>query len=295
MSLVGRVVAGTDGSGRSHDAVRWAAARAAAEGLGLTVVRIIPEVPIPTRAGAFRAMRHGPDFQGHVRRTAERHLEDAAAAARSVAVDLDVEVAVRAGDSAGALALLAEEARLLVIGSTGASGVAGVLLGGTAAGVVHHARGPVVVVPGPTPAPEGPIVVGLDDDPAAAGLARIAVDEARLTGRRLVALQAWDVDAALGEMVPLLLKDEGQIRCEADAVLVEVLRAAGGVPEEIERRIEWGRAEKWLVDLSADASLVVVGSRGRGGFAGLLLGSVSRAVIAHGRCPTLVVRAVDTR
>lgn len=290
--MSGRVVAGTDGSPGSHNAVRWAAARARLHGVGLTVARALPERPLPSRAGALRALRQGVDFQTHLSGIAQRQLEEAADVARDAEPDLDVETVLLRGDSAGALAEVTRTARLLVIGTTGASGVSGILLGGTAAGVVQHAHGPVVVVPASSGDPHGPVTLGLDDSHGGTHVARAAFTEANASGCPLLAIHAWDLDAAVEGLMPAVLAEDDDISRQYMEMLAEILtEARGDLDVETLTRVVWGRAEQALAEASRAASLVVVGSRGRGGFAGLLLGSVSRSLIARSHCPTMVVRS----
>ena len=290
----GRVVVVHDGSDNAMTAVRWAADYGARLGLGITIVRAVPEVPLPTRTGVYRALRHGLDFGERIERIARDHLAEAAAAAAEAAPGADVDTALIAGDSAGVLADLTHRAAAVALGRSGATGMRGAreaLVGGTAIATVHHAHGPVIVVPpGCASVADGPVVVGLDDAENAGGLAATARDAADGLDRPLVAVHVVDIDAALGvDWVGFGLAEQQRMEDDYARRLPDVtgVAARGGT----EHRVLAGRAEQVLGELSRTAALVVVGSRGRGGFAGLLLGSVSRAVLSHAECPTLVVRA----
>lgn len=147
----------------------------------------------------------------------------------------------------------------------------------------------------------GTIVVGVDGSPPSQAALRFASDEARLRDARVVAVHAWTyVSAApLGEpgMLPMPTPDlPGLLEAERDAAdgeLQAAIRAALGEkpPVEIEPRLVEGDAAESLVAAAQGADLVVVGSRGRGGLASALLGSVSSHVVHHATCPVVVVKA----
>lgn len=145
------------------------------------------------------------------------------------------------------------------------------------------------------------IVVGVDHSDGAKEALRFALEEARLRHARLRIVHAWQVGASgvvgADSFFPVAGPDVSEIRDAAEQALEQTLRDAlpdtGSV--EIERRLVEGLAAGVLVDESRDASLLVVGSRGYGGFTGLLLGSVSQQVSHHARCPVVIVRPAKER
>jgi nucleotide-binding universal stress UspA family protein len=141
----------------------------------------------------------------------------------------------------------------------------------------------------------GVIVVGVDGSEGAKAALRFALEETRLREDTLRAVHAWHVDLSVpgieaAYQPPATALEEHRRFAEAalEAALSEVGVDAGGV--EIERRVVEGRPAAALVEESRGADLLVVGSRGHGGFAGLLLGSVSQQVVHHADCPVVVVR-----
>jgi nucleotide-binding universal stress UspA family protein len=138
----------------------------------------------------------------------------------------------------------------------------------------------------------GRIVVGVDDSAEADAALRWALDEARLRQATLEIVHTW-VFPAIGEVsggaVSTLVSDLEQA---ATALLDRVVDpVVGGDPGvKVERRVLEGAAAGVLVEVAAGADLLVVGSRGRGGFVGLLLGSVAQQCVHHATCPVVVVR-----
>jgi nucleotide-binding universal stress UspA family protein len=142
----------------------------------------------------------------------------------------------------------------------------------------------------------GVIIVGVDHSAGAEEALRFAFDEAQLRRTTLRAVHAWRFGyigaASLEGAVPVLGADLEEHRSAARAVLDAMIREA--IPEardvEIERRVVEGAAAAVLVEESRGADLLVVGSRGHGGFAQLLLGSVSQQCAHHAECPVVIVR-----
>lgn len=135
------------------------------------------------------------------------------------------------------------------------------------------------------------VVVGVDGSPSSLAALRWAYAEAAAHGAELCAVMAAvpppvTVSAGMPRVTNVAPRDTAERTLE-DAVRA-VVGDAPAVP--VERSVVAGSPAKVLLDMSADADLLVVGSRGIGGFAGLLLGSVSQQVTQHGRCPVVVVR-----
>ncbi len=138
------------------------------------------------------------------------------------------------------------------------------------------------------------IVVGVDDSHGAGSALRWARDEARLRGARVEAVHAWHypyLPTPPFTSPPAPGSDAIEIaaRAELDRAVDEVDES--GLVAPIERTIVWDGAASALIDASKDADLLVVGSRGRGGFTGLLLGSISQEVAQHASCPVVIVPA----
>lgn len=138
----------------------------------------------------------------------------------------------------------------------------------------------------------GRIVVGVDGSAHAQHALDVAIEEARLRDAHLVVAMAWSMPAVypgLEYAVGGILKSE--LQASAEKELEDILADAPG-DVVIERVVSMGSPPHMLTRLAEDADLLVVGSRGRGGFKGLLLGSTSHAVLGRASCPVLVVPAV---
>jgi nucleotide-binding universal stress UspA family protein len=135
----------------------------------------------------------------------------------------------------------------------------------------------------------GGIVVGVDGSESAAQALRWAAEEARARGSRLEAIQVWEGNIGV---IPTSSTSDEPFQRHANESLAA---AVDGLPAEerpakIESRAVHGKAAAVLIDASAGADLLVVGSHGHGGVAGALLGSVSRRVAEHAHCPVVIVR-----
>lgn len=282
------VVVGVDGSAIALDAVRSAARSAALEQRPLRIVHafIWPLMGVPL----------GPDPNGPptggLRHQAERYVAEAVAEVGKVAPEVPVTGAVVDGPPVPVLLDEAHRATLLVLGNRGLGGFAGLLIGSVTVQVSARAQCPVLVVRG-EPRADGPVVVGVDGSECSGEAVGLAFDEAARRGTTLVAVHAWlyPTPIAPGDVLPLvydldaLAADERRLLAECVAGFAE---RYPDVP--VQQRLVRGSAAGALVEESKNAQLVVVGARGRGAFAGLLLGSVSHAVLHHAHCPVVVVR-----
>ena len=140
---------------------------------------------------------------------------------------------------------------------------------------------------------EGPVVVGVDGSESSKEALRWAARMAAVEGVEIVAITAWDYPQAYNSPVDVNWRPD----VDAEVILADTLREVFGDerPPGLEARAVHGPARTVLLEASEGASLVVVGSRGHGGFAGLLLGSVSSACAEHGHCPVVVVHEKPER
>lgn len=286
-------VVGFDGSGPSEHAVDWAAAEAARRGVPLTVGSAVDFSGVV--GGRDRTT---PWLSRGVAAVLDETVCRAAARAARVAPGIDVHTVTRTDGAAGMLVELSWSAELVVVGSRGHGDVAGAILGSVAFAVTAHARCPVAVVPGhAVPGSGGPVLVGVDGSAEAAAALHYAADLAAglrapltvATVWRCTPAEAWALayggsDAGVTEEAPGLAR-------HVNAAAVDCVRSAHpGL--EVRPVVRVGVPGHVIADLGRDHALVVVGSRGHGGFAGLLLGSVSHAVIHQSRSPVVVVRPV---
>ena len=133
-----------------------------------------------------------------------------------------------------------------------------------------------------------PIVVGVDGSADSVRALRWATDYAQATGAPVRALMSWNVSTIYGDTF-FGNWDQSGVEAKHRELLETAVREALGEGAQVETAVEHGHASEVLVKASHDAQLVVVGSRGRGGFGGMLLGSVSQHLVTHARCPVLVM------
>ena len=195
---------------------------------------------------------------------------------------------------------LVEESHLahtLVVGSRGAGGFAGLVIGSTTLHLTSSAACPVIAVPGPpdVDAPRRGVIVGVDGSPLSDAAIEYAFEVAADVGESLTAIHAWHdpTPTGLGIMLPLF-HDVKLVAQEERLVLAESMAGwQAKFPDvEVEHTVVLGHAVPALVSRAANARLLVVGSRGLGSIRSLVLGSVSHGVLHHATGPVAVVRHI---
>lgn len=318
------IVVGVDGSEPSLHALDWAAAEAVRRRTRLLVLYALAPI-----AHARLPRKSGAAVQRRRRQRAEETLSDAVARARGLVTEITedganpVEVTGEVRDGDPAPVLLAEAGRfpeggredelaasgaeapgspqvkdpeegaaMVVVGGRGRGGISGMLLGSVSLQVASHAACPVAVVRGKAGL-GGNIAVGVDGSRLSLPAVHFACEEARLRGAAVQAIHCWmyPVDIWPWAIQPLaqeLADIEEEERRRLRESLAECAADFPDVPRT-EQVVQEDPVHA-LVSASSRTDLLVVGSRGRGGFAGLVLGSVSHGVLHHAHCPVVVVR-----
>src|SRR4051812_30271649 len=294
------VLVGVDGSSASMHALDWAAAQARTHGWGVRVVcsYALPSFTAASLDGGYAALDDTTIQQGARAVLAE-------ATARIAGSGLSVTASVVTGDAAGVLVDMSHTVRAVGVGTPGPGGCARRLLGTVSSALPAHAYCPTVVVPlrkGGKPLPDDVpippvrplrrIVVGVDGSPAAEYALRFAIAEAEAWDAELTAVAGVPVGSMTGVLawLPAAVDREQVLRDVEEGLQVVVDRAVAEHPGlKVKRHALDGTGAELLTEFSVATDLLVVGSRGRGGFAGLLLGSTSQAVLHHADCPVMVV------
>ncbi|MEV6706384.1 universal stress protein [Micromonospora wenchangensis] len=282
------VVVGVDGSRSALDAVGVAAREAVARNRPLRVVHafIWPLFGVPLGPAPV-----GPP-NGGLRNEAERIVTEAVAEAGKIAPELTVTGYLSDGAPTPVLLREARDAALVVLGTRGLGGFAGLLIGSVAVQVSARADCPVLVVRG-EPRADGPVLVGVDGSALSTEALGFAFAAAAQRDTGLLAVHAWLTPAPIGpgDVLPLVYDVEA-LAAEEERVLAEALAGwSQRYPDvPVTRRLVPGAAARVLVEESASAQLTVVGAHGRGALGGMLLGSVSHAVLHHGHGPLVIVR-----
>ena len=288
----GAVVVGFDGSPESWTAVGVGAWEAERRARPLTLVHgYFDRLPY----AAYGWSPYQPVVEDVLADT-RAMLADAAKTVSGDHPELSIHTRLLAGGGASTLVQASSAASLIVVGARGHGGFAGLSIGSVAAQTAAHATCPVMVIRRPDDATDadvlkaGPVVVGIDRSEHDRGALEFAFEEATLRGVPVIGVHVWWFAGDLGERPDEY--DEAVLDTAAQRVVAEAMAEMSqrypGVAVE-HRPIRAMNPTVVLLEQSAHAGLVVVGCRGRGGFASLLLGSVGRDLIGHAESPVAVV------
>ncbi|QOC92862.1 universal stress protein [Micromonospora craniellae] len=284
------IVVGYDGSPDAAAALDWALEQARRDGRPIRLAYVFEWLTVAGWVGPGVTPGMWPDEQA--RQQVEELVNKAAADAAAANPELTVRGEVRDGPPALVLEESSAEAGLLVLGGRGHGGFTGLLAGSTAVSVTAHAHCPVVVVRRDTAeaARAGHITAGVDGSEPSLVALGFAVEQAALRRVPLQVVRAWQPGREHWNLTGEQARDAAL--AEGRAELDEALRRWQERFPDVEISVQTATAAPaaLLIDSSRQAQLVVVGTRGRGGLRGMLLGSVSQQLIQHAHCPVAVVR-----
>ena len=292
------ILVGVDGSAAALAAVRWAARDAALRQVSLTLAHVVNS-PIPGRSqvAALAGVRR---WQEERARGFIKSAIDVARECTGERGSLQIDSKVFHSATVPTLVGLSKEAQMVVVGYRGHGGtLVRSFLGSVSSGLVYHAHCPVAVIHDDAPlvgnVERAPVLVGIDGSPASEAATAIAFEEASKRGVGLIALHAWtDLRVSdFKEWFPNIDWD-AELSHEEETLAERLAGWHERYPDVgIHRRIEIGDPARPLLEASELAQLIVVGSRGRGGFAGMLLGSVGAAVVNRAKIPVIVAPQSD--
>ena len=287
------VVVGVDGSPASMYAVQWAARDAELRNVPLTLVHVVPAT-----AGTRLESSLVPAWMDALRERGQQVLDEALKLAGESCQrgQAQIDCVIPSGVTVPALVDLSKDADLVVVGCLGTGTLRGRHLGSVSSGLVYHAHCPVAVVHDgvelTADTARAPVLLGIDGSPESELATAVAFDEASRRKVGLVALHAWSPVGVFDTIVSFSGPGWPALRAAEDEIVAERLAGwAERYPDvPVQRHIVRDEPARQLVETSEWAQLVVVGSHGSGGFAGMLLGSVSAAVVLLARVPVIVAR-----
>ncbi|MBJ8347037.1 universal stress protein [Antrihabitans sp. YC2-6] len=282
------VVVGIDASRSSHEALRWAAGDAERRGAPLSIVHAV-----------FTPLAYGPglsftkpDFDRLEAEGAEL-LSRAARNVSETSPELEVRTELVRAPRAPALIDKSKDAQMVVIGSRGLGAIGRGLVGSVGSSLARHAHRPVAVLhyrandPWNLSRPRRAVVVGVDGSENSLPAIEVAFEEASMRSSKIIAVHSWADDGRF-----LHVGDWDAVANTEEALLAESLAGyAERYPDvPVEKIIVKNNPARHLRDFSDDAELLVVGSHGRGGFAGMTLGSTSQELLHSVTCPLIIAR-----
>ncbi|MDN6259819.1 MAG: universal stress protein [Corynebacterium sp.] len=288
------IVVAVDGSDAGAAAVAWAANAAAKRSAPLKLVTAYTMPQFMYADGMIPPQ----ELYDQLEEEAMEKINDA----REIVTGFDenIEVSYYIGEATpiDLLLQLSEDADIVVMGSRGLGGLSGLVLGSVSSAVVSHAACPVVVVRKDNDVTVenkyGPVVVGVDGSDISRKALDYAFREADARGATLRAVHSWadaQVQTSLVGLAAVQSQLDAMSAQERKILQDELAPMREKYPEvTVEEVVERDRPIQVLKENSDDAQLLVLGSHGRGGFRGMLLGSTSRALLQYAPCPMMVVR-----
>jgi nucleotide-binding universal stress UspA family protein len=285
------VVVGVDGSDSATGAVRWGAVEAARRRVPL---RLVIGFGWPADVSEGHPY-HGDAYRELLLGQARDHLAAAAAVAEHMQPGVEVEQQLIVGSPITVLGEEARRAQLVVIGDRGMSRVQGLLVGSVAVALAAHATCPVVIVrwaERESPAADAlPVVLGVDGSATSEAAIAFAFEAAAARKVSVVAVHTWSGMVFDPSVASMGIDWAAVEDAERELLARQLAGWSEKYPETfVEQLVTRDRPAHSLLEQAARAQLVVVGSRGRGEFAGLVLGSVGNAMVHQSPCPVAIVR-----
>jgi len=298
----GVIAAGIDGSQAAFGAARWAAFDAQRRGVTL---RLVHAVVAPLVGGYPEPSLLAPQVTDKMRERAARLLHTTTDRLRADHPGLRIETTQQDGPPVPVLMDHSRRALAMVVGADGVGRLTGVFFGSASARLAEHGHGCIIIARPESVATAdsdpGDVVVGVDGSPQSQAAIGFAYEEAALRGATLVAIHTWNdkpLRRGLGSY-PLEIDASGIDQAQHRLLETELAGWEQKYPDvPVQMRILRGRPAPNLLRYAHQITstngerrtqLIVVGSRGRGGFTGLLLGSTSQAVMIHADCSVAVV------
>ncbi|HEV7849465.1 MAG TPA: universal stress protein [Mycetocola sp.] len=278
-----RMLVGVKNFDTSRTAVRWAAERAKSRGLGLHLVHIVDEGM--RRAGSAGLLEAARSDIGQMLASAEE-------LARTVAPGLEVATETRVGDPQADLIALSRDVEMVVVGSDSTGQDTSRRHGNRGFRIAAASTTPVAVVPAVDYSGRSGVVVGVDGSPSSEHALVFAVEEAERLGQPLIAVNAWPNPVVYGYDLAFPVEYVEDLTEIGNQTLARALDGVMGAHPnlQVRRIVAEGDPVTVLSEVAEDASLIVVGSHGRGAVARFLLGSVSHGVLARLSAPTVIAR-----
>lgn len=295
----GEIVVGIDGSEQSYGALRWAVREARVRQVP---VRMVTAYSLPIFTGTGFDAGYSMVDEEALTTDVARTLDDAYSYVKDSGVE--IRATVETGDATSVLLELSKRAELMVVGSRSQGGFLGRLLGTVSTSLPAHSHCPTVAVPqsyaekieaDPSILDRNlSIVVGSDGSDQARLAMMQAADEAHRRGVKLTLVNALAPYTGALNWVPAAVDFEALYREIADLQRRAAEWIHGFFPDlEIEFKLIDGSPVQVLVEAGKEADLVVVGTRGRGGIAGMILGSTSQGVLHNTQVPVMIVPQMD--